>query len=147
MLEKIGYCKMENIENLVTKHTRYYLCDYDIENTIIVFSDEVEILQDNGAFVGGTQSITLTFEEIKELYNTITNKQYTMKDLRKYYKDLKENISAEEYKIYAPKESKNIIELEIGTEEIIINKQNNTVISSFKNYNSVHDIVEGLLIR
>ena len=77
----------------------------------------------------------------------LNTKQYTMQDLRKYYKDLKENISAEEYKIYAPKESENIIELEIGTEEIIINKQNNTVISSFKNYNSVHDIVEALLTR
>ena len=75
------------------------------------------------------------------------SKQYTMKDLRKYYEDLKENISAEEYKIYAPKESKNIIELEIGIEEIIINKQDNTVISFFGNYNSVHKIVEELLSR
>jgi|LGVF01.2.fsa_nt_gb hypothetical protein len=72
MLEKLGYRKTKGIENLVTKHTIYYLNDDDIKNTIIVFSDEVEILQDNGAFADETQSVTLTFEEIKELYNTIT---------------------------------------------------------------------------
>ena len=87
-------------------------------------------------------------EDIEIVLNTIKNRvEYTMQDLRKYYKDLKERVTAEEYKEYAPKESKNIIELEIGNEEIIINKQNNTVISSFKNYNSVHDIVEELLTR
>ena len=75
------------------------------------------------------------------------SKQYTMKDLRKYYEDLKGNINAEVYQMYAPKESGNIIKLIIGSEEIIINKRDNTVTSSFKNYNSVHEIVEELLNR
>ena len=77
----------------------------------------------------------------------LNTKQYKIEDLRKYYKDLKENISVEDYQIYAPKESEWIIELEIGNEEIMINKENNVVISSLKNYNSVHDIVEELLNR
>ena len=67
--------------------------------------------------------------------------KYTMQDLRNYMKDLDkeqlENFKENEEEIY----------IVISTEEIIINKQDNTVISSFGNYNSVHNIVEELLSR
>lgn len=67
--------------------------------------------------------------------------KYTMQDLRKYMSTLdKEQL--ENYK-----ENEEEICIIIGTEEIIINKQDNTVISSFGNYNSVHNIVEELLSR
>ena len=72
---------------------------------------------------------------------------YTIEDLRKYYKDLKENVSAEDYQEYELKENEEEIYLIIGNEEVIINKQDNTVISSFGSYNSIHEIVEELLSR
>jgi hypothetical protein len=72
---------------------------------------------------------------------------YTIEDLRRYYKYLKEDVSAEEYKVYVPKENEEEIYIAIGTEEVVIMKQDNTVISSFGNYNSVHEIVEELLNR
>lgn len=72
---------------------------------------------------------------------------YTMKDLKKYYEDLKENVSAEEYEAYKPTETEEEIYIAISNEEIYINKQDNSVISTLGNYNSVHDIVEDLLNR
>ena len=118
-----NYTKLPNAKIFATRQ------DYDI---LIVECDEF----------GGAN------EDIEIVLNTIKNRvEYTMQDLRKYYKDLKENISAEEYQIYAPKESESTIELEIGIEEIIISKQYNIVTSSFGNYNSVHEIVEDLLNR
>ena len=73
--------------------------------------------------------------------------KYTMKDLRKYYEDLKESVSAEEWQEYKPTENEEEIYIAISNEEVIINKQDNTVISSFGNYNSVHEIVEELVNR
>ena len=74
-------------------------------------------------------------------------KRYTMEDLRKYYEDLKEDVNAEEYEEYAPKENEEEIYIVISNEDVIINKQDNSVMSSFNSYNSIHEIVEELLNR
>ena len=71
----------------------------------------------------------------------LNTKQYTIKDLRNYMKDLDkeqlENFKENEEELY----------IVISSEDIVINKQDNTVISSYGNYNSVHEIVEELLSR
>ena len=87
-------------------------------------------------------------EDIEIVLNTIKNRvEYTMEDLRKYYKDLKKRVTDEEWQEYKPRETEEEIYIAISNKEVIINKQDNTVISTFGNYNSVHDIVEDLLTR
>lgn len=104
------------------------------------FMNDEEYLQECLPFSGVTTIKGLeeyVINKVKE-YKTML---YTIKDLREYMSTL------EEWQLESFKENEEEIYIAISNEEVIINKQDNTVVSSFGNYNSVHDIVEDLLTR
>ena len=104
------------------------------------FMNDEEYLQECLPFNG-----VATIEELEEyVLNKVKeykSKSYTVEDLRNYISNLEEsqmeNIKENEEEIY----------IVISSEEVVINKQDNSVISSFGNYNSVHEIVEELVNR
>ena len=71
-LKDTGYTKVKQIEGLATNHQVFKRGIYNIDTRIIVFDDCIEITQKDKNFTGKPQTVQLSNQEIKALYNEIT---------------------------------------------------------------------------
>ena len=106
-------------------------------NELNLLIESIFTYRDNKMFDGNNVG---DLDKLEEKCIKLSN-ELSMQNLRDYMKNL------DEEQLENFKENEEEIYIAISNEEVVINKQDNTVISSFGNYNSVHDIVEELLNR